>query len=298
MPKRRRRRRLRWGRLLSLMLGLLIVFASIVGAVTYAWVTLRLDSVKPLNIVIIGLDNKSGGKKRSDALMLASVNPQQHNVELLSIPRDSYVRITCEDNQKDKITHAYYFGQRACTMDSIQQLFELEQLQYYVAVDFEQMIALVDLIDGIELKPSKSFCQNGTDKKQYCFEKGQPITLDGQSALAYSRQRKIDSDVHRAERQQEILKAIMAKAKTLEWWKVYPLVEQILTLTDTNLDLVHLAAFYRMSKEEDFIITSKTIKGENALYYSPGTQVNQYMYEIDSQWLKEYRARLKELLAP
>ena len=294
--EKKRRRKIKWGRLLALILIFLLLLGALTGGAIYAYVSLRVDSIKTTSIVIMGLDAKKGGISRNDALMLAVINPQTKEMELLSIPRDTYLKIPCLDNKKDKITHAYVFGGRACTMGALEDNFELPELKNYVAVDFDQMIGLIDLIDGVDLLPSKSFCQKGTDKQNYCFTKGESIHLTGQMALAYSRQRKIDSDVYRGERQQEIIHAIIEKAKLLSIRELYPLANQALKLSETNLDIVQLAAVYKTVKSPGFVLNTNKLKGKDAYYYSPGTKQTQYMYEVDNKWLEIYLTKLKELM--
>lgn len=61
---------------------------------------------EPFTVLIIGVDDD-----RSDALMLATVNPSSMTVLLTSIPRDSYVPIACYTNQKsDKINNSRVRG--------------------------------------------------------------------------------------------------------------------------------------------------------------------------------------------
>ena len=294
----KKRRRLRWGRLLALLLVLVLLLGGIAAGGFYLYVKWRVDRIKPTAVLIIGLDAKIGKTNRNDALILTVVDPKQHKVELLAIPRDSYVEIPCENDQKDKITHAYVFGERACTMGAVKQTFELTKLDNYITLNFDQMIALIDLIDGVELTPSKTFCQKGTDKKEYCFTAKEKIQVNGQMALAYSRQRKIDNDIYRGQRQLEVIMAMVEKAKTLSIWELYPLVKEGLEVVETDLDIVQIAAFYRAMKAEDFQITTSKIKGSDSYHYSPGYDGTLYMFEINGKWLKEYRAKLQELLAP
>jgi len=291
----KKRRRVRWGRLLALLLGLLIVVGSLAAASVYGYVMLKINSVKTTSILILGLDKKTGGVQRSDTLMLLLVNPKTNKMELLSIPRDSYVEIPCLENKKDKINHAFVFGGQNCTTNTIARLLDLNKIDNYISIDFNQLIELIDLVDKVEVTPSKSFCQKGIDDKEYCFTKGETLVFDGQMALAYCRQRKIDNDIHRTQRQQEVIQALMDKAKLMNLWDLYPLAIKCLELSDTDLDIVQIAAFYRTIKAEDFAFKKEVVKGKDAQYYSPGTGGTQYMYEIDSQWLSDYIDRLKKM---
>ena len=61
----------------------------------------EFDSIK--NIALFGID---GG--RSDTIMIASINQTDHTIKLISMPRDTYVKV--EGHGKTKINHAYAYG--------------------------------------------------------------------------------------------------------------------------------------------------------------------------------------------
>ena len=67
---------------------------------------------EPFIAYISGSDSRSGIKAaaRSDVNILAVVNPKQHKILLVSIPRDSYVQLHDTVGIKDKLTHAGIYG--------------------------------------------------------------------------------------------------------------------------------------------------------------------------------------------
>ena len=67
-------------------------------------------SKEPINVLIIGVDIREGEgdihtPTRADTIMVASFNPKTMQVSLISIPRDTYVALSY-NNQYDKLTHA------------------------------------------------------------------------------------------------------------------------------------------------------------------------------------------------
>lgn len=62
----------------------------------------------PLNILLLGVDERSGDRGRSDTIILMSLNPRTDSMIMMSIPRDTYVNIP--GRGMDKINHAYAFG--------------------------------------------------------------------------------------------------------------------------------------------------------------------------------------------
>jgi polyisoprenyl-teichoic acid--peptidoglycan teichoic acid transferase len=289
------KRKIYWGRLLIVLAVFLLLIGSVVTALGYFYIMWRLDGIKNTSVIIMGIDGSAEvGHQHSDSLMVASVMMDQDKVELLSVPRDSYVYIPCYLNGvEDKITHSNLGdGGPKCVIKTLQKLLNLPEDNYYVAIDFQKMMQLVDDIGGISFKPTASFCQTGLDHKNYCFEKGVEVNADGMMALAYSRHRKSDNDMMRAQRQQEIILVMLKKIKTMSIFDTYQLINRVLQLVDTNLDLVHMAAFYQLSKKEDFVINRSIIKGHDDYIYSPGTGAEQYMYVIDNTWLNNYLKKI------
>lgn len=105
-----------------------------------------LKNLDKLNILIMG---ESGGM--SDTIMICSYDPKTQNASILSIPRDTFIG----DNKKrtstsDKINSVYNDGRDPKkTMEVVNKITGLN-LQYYLLVDTEALVELVDLIGGVE----------------------------------------------------------------------------------------------------------------------------------------------------
>ena len=66
---------------------------------------------KPFTIVLLGTDNwDKKSEARTDSIVVLKVTPLLGKIRMLSIPRDTYTEIPCEDGKLDKINHAYHFG--------------------------------------------------------------------------------------------------------------------------------------------------------------------------------------------
>ncbi|WP_232697359.1 LCP family protein [Brevibacillus daliensis] len=168
------------------------------------------------SVLFIGVDQSENRKDqygkavRSDALMLATFNKQKQTIKLVSIPRDSYVYIPVE-GKKDKITHAHAFGGVDGTVETVEGLLDIP-IDYYVKLDFEGFVSLIDVLDGIEVDVPITFKEQDSNDRPGAIrlEKGLQ-TLNGEEALALARTRKIDSDAERGKRQQLIMEAILDK---------------------------------------------------------------------------------------
>lgn len=184
----------------------------------------------PIGILLIGVDGSTEGREqtggdannvRSDALIYASIDVASGKMSFVSIPRDTYVYIPCIDDY-DKITNAYHYGLLenpddpnagvSCTVSSVEGLLDLP-VDYFIQVNFDAFISIVDSIGGIEVTANNTFCtQDEFDNPDaYCFEEGVTYNMSGSMALAYARERYVDSDFMRGVRQQQIVVALLEK---------------------------------------------------------------------------------------
>ncbi len=175
-------------------------------------------SQEPFTVLLAGLDNRVlDGESdintgRTDAIIIATFNPKTMRVLMVSIPRDSYLPIACQSNYKDKITHAGING-IGCTVESLQNAFTIP-IDYYVVVNFDAVVAVVDAMGGIEVDVPISFCEQNSvgayGEAEICLEPGVQ-TLNGQQALALARHRKSVNDIIRGKNQMLIIQAVVTK---------------------------------------------------------------------------------------
>lgn len=181
--------------------------------------SLREEKVEPLednlSILIVGIDDSTeraqgANHARSDALMLATLNNKHKTIDLMSIPRDSYTFIPSV-NYATKINHAHAFGGIDSTIEAVQNLLNVP-VDYYVEVNFNAFIDVVNALDGITVDvPYDLHELDEHDKRTVNLTAGVQ-EVDGREALALARTRHQDSDIERGKRQQMILEAIATKA--------------------------------------------------------------------------------------
>jgi polyisoprenyl-teichoic acid--peptidoglycan teichoic acid transferase len=230
--KRRKRKKSVFSRLFLLIVIVALIFIGYQGVKTYLELNratkgenisskLRDQEVKiskdPISILFLGIENYSTGGKggRTDSMILATFNPKEETVKTMSIPRDTYVEIPGY-TEKTKINHAYSYGGLQLTVDTVENFLNVP-IDYYVTVDFKGFKNIVDAVGGIDVEVPFDFWEytDTSPRKKLYFEKG-PMHLNGQEALAYSRMRKRDprGDFGREERQQQVIKAILAEFKS------------------------------------------------------------------------------------
>lgn len=152
----------------------------------------------PFSILILGLD-----EGRSDAIMVATVNPTLDTTYLLSIPRDTMVDIP--RHWTTRINHAFAYGGIDLTIETVQNFLNIP-IDYHVSLYMGEFHSLVDAFGGVTVyNDNVAFSIGG-----YHFPLGE-VTLTGSQAYYYARMRMEDprGDFGRQERQRDILGAMV-----------------------------------------------------------------------------------------
>jgi LCP family protein required for cell wall assembly len=177
------------------------------------------------NILVLGSDARTGdsidesasGPSRADTIMI--VHAELGGVRKLSIPRDTEAEIPGHGSRK--INAAYALGGPALTIETVENfLGNGLKINHLVEVDFKDFPAFIDSLGGITVNNKTRICSPPFDNfwKGIHFRKGE-LHLDGTRALGYARVRKnacapAEDDRARAARQQEVMRAIGAQAKS------------------------------------------------------------------------------------
>ncbi|MBI4733567.1 MAG: LCP family protein, partial [Rubrobacteridae bacterium] len=166
----------------------------------------REDSNQPVTFLLLGSDTRgvAGEPARSDTIMVLRMNPEKKIGYLISIPRDSWVKI--EGHGKKKINAAFQYGGPSLMIDTVREFTGLD-INHYAIVDFQGFKEIVDALGGIDIDVEKDLRDR---KLQMDLHPGYQH-LDGEEALKYVRIRHCDDDFGRIGRQQKFLKAVMDK---------------------------------------------------------------------------------------
>jgi len=156
----------------------------------------------PFSILILGIDAEDGGRGRSDAIMVATVNPNLDTTYLLSIARDTLVSIP--GFHSTRINHAFAYGGLDLAVETIQNFLNIP-IDYHVTLEMDNFYRLVDAFGGVTVYNNLHFWKGG-----YEFPLGE-LHLTGDMAYFYARMRFDDprGDHGRAERQRDILSAMV-----------------------------------------------------------------------------------------
>ncbi|WZY00280.1 LCP family protein [Bacillus sp. FSL W7-1360] len=166
------------------------------------------------SVLLLGSDAREGEdmeNTRTDSMIVATFNKAEHSVILTSIPRDSYVELAGLGIM-DKINHASAKGDGVdSTIETVEKLLDIP-IDYHALINFAGLERIVDELGGVDVDVTYTF--DFTEGGRTLHFKEGPATLDGEHALAYSRERKSDlkGDLGRGQRQQQVIKAIIQKA--------------------------------------------------------------------------------------
>lgn len=238
------------------------------------------DFSEPLTFLLMGVDSETSGLNANaafngDTLMLISFNPTTLTATMVSIPRDTYVPIVCNNNRYAKINSSAAYG-TSCVIDTVSAFLDVE-IDYYVKINFKGVVELVDAIGGIEVNveaPTYNadaydgmMCEQNSDRlfgdNLVCIEPGWQL-LDGEQALAYARNRHlyIGSDLDRIRHQQQVVEAIASKA--LQFSSISELQNILNAISNnvaTNMDTNTILSGYNVIKN----MISNVFSGEDLL---------------------------------
>ena len=196
----------------------------------------RLDLLSgKKNIVVMGCDIRKDDVGRSDTLFVVMLDKSKKNAALLSIPRDTRVKI--KGHGWDKINAAFAYGGQKLTRETVQDFLGIK-LNNYVVVDFQGFKGLVDAVGGVDIN---------VEKRMYYYDPydGFEIDLrpgtqhmDGKTAMQYVRYRDEEGDIGRIRRQQKFLMALYRHIASKNIIAKIPGVsKQIMSMVKTDLSL-------------------------------------------------------------
>lgn len=252
-PRRRKKRKKRpWYKKHKAATVLLVLLALLLGAVAGGafWVRAQLSAIgslgdpfaglsnrapysqttaeqEPVTFLVLGSDSRiestdpsqwEVGAQRTDTIMLVQVAGDRKNVNVMSIPRDSWVPIPANEvigqESYAKINAAYSWGGPTLLIQTVENLTGIH-IDHFAIANFESFKALTDQLGGVEITLTQPL------EVGYLEGNTGPDVLDpgthrltGEQALAYARERYNlpNGDFDRIKRQQNWMRAIMQEA--------------------------------------------------------------------------------------
>ncbi|SMG10878.1 LCP family protein [Paenibacillus aquistagni] len=189
--------------------------------------SLDLSEEPPFSLLLLGIDQRDQEVGRSDSMIYSVIRPKDHQVLLLSIPRDSYTEIIGK-GKEDKIAHAYAFGGAEMSVNTVEHLLE-QPVHHYASINFKGFRDVVDALGGVALPITEDIENKQWNHDKFFIPANKPL-YTGLEALNYVRYRE-DTDQNRMERNQIFLQAITARALQ---WKQLSKIPTLLNIAGSN----------------------------------------------------------------
>lgn len=260
-------------------------------------------SQEPFMIYLSGSDTRSYDnipeKGLSDVNMVIAVNPKEHKILMVNIPRDFYVGLWGDENKLDKLTHAGSYG-IDCSMETLEGLFDIK-FNYYAKINFKSVVDIVDALGGVTVNSEIAFKSSySLSGKKYTFEVGEN-ELTGDAALAFARERKslAAGDRQRGKNQQIVIKAMVNKVispSLLNPSKFKDILSAVTSNTKTNFSNKEINQLFKAQlknmKGWDVESISVDGKGASRKTYSYPRQ-NLYVMIPDEETVTEAKTALE-----
>lgn len=214
-----------------------------------------LGKLDHINILLLGTDERAssdlgdfgselGENARADACMLLSLDVKNHTAHIVSLERA--IGVPIEGVGEDWLTHVFTYGGADAMLKTVREQFGVEVYRY-VRVNVGVAGDLIDAIGGVDITLTETeaaalngeIYTNSTTKHRVTPGLNH---LDGFDAIAYARQRFIDSDFHRVQRQRNVLQAAIDQTKSLNLKQLDRLLDVALPMVQTNLTKSDIAA--------------------------------------------------------
>lgn len=189
-----------------------------------------------VNILLIGQDRREGeSRQRSDSMILVTFDKNRNTITMTSFLRDLYVQIPGYEN--NRLNAAYAFGGMELLDATLETNFGV-QVDANMEVDFSGFSSIIDILGGVDIELTQA-------EAEYMGLSAGLQHMDGETALAYSRIRYIDSDFGRTNRQRNVLTSVYQNVKNISITQAYDLIDTIfplLTTDMTNTEMISYAA--------------------------------------------------------
>ena len=235
------------------------------------------DMTEPFAVYLSGMDtyNEISSADRSDVNIIAVVNPQSHQILLVTTPRDYYVTIpNISGRQRDKLTHAGIYGIDA-SMATLEQLYETD-IQFFGRVNFTSLINIVDALGGLEVVSDEEFDTGWESGAMIHVNEGVNY-FDGTSALAFCRERHAleDGDNARGRHQQAVITAMIKKMMSPAMLRgATEIIDSVSDGVDTNFTMEQIQSLVKtqLRKNPEWHIYSVAAEGygDKQTCYSSG----------------------------
>jgi polyisoprenyl-teichoic acid--peptidoglycan teichoic acid transferase len=178
----------------------------------------------PITVLLLGSDERPGetDPSRTDAIIIARIDPHSGRVALLSLPRDLWVEIPGYGYARLNAANVWGIiynapeGGLGLAKKTVSNLLGIP-IDYTIHINFQGFIGAIDALGGVTVDVPKELYDDEFPTMDYGYTVAHflpgPQQMDGATALMYSRIRHPDSDFERMRRQQAVVVAAMARIR-------------------------------------------------------------------------------------
>ena len=215
------------------------------------------------NILVLGVDERSGDGGRSDTMFVVMYDPKNEQVSLLSVPRDTRVKIP--GHGWEKINHSFAYGGYKLAQATVENLLGI-RVMHHVVIDFKGFQRIVDAMGGIDIAVEKRmYYEDPYDNLVIDLQPGRQH-MDGRTAIQYVRYRDEEGDIGRIKRQQHFMQAVQEKLTSAAIVTRLPnLIKEVNDLMTTDMSASEMVNLGRaMQKAAKQGLKTDTVPGTPA----------------------------------
>jgi polyisoprenyl-teichoic acid--peptidoglycan teichoic acid transferase len=293
--------------LLSPLIGFVILFATSRSVRDAVGVVLRGELAparafpgrERVDLLVLGRDRDINNRKqvmktrgRSDLIMLTRMDFENRAAYMLSIPRDTWVRLP-RSRRHSKINAAYAIGGARYAARTVEGLIGVRPA-YMATLDYQGFVKAIDALGGVEVTVDRDMEYDDDWGDLHIHLKRGRQRLNGEQALGFVRFRHADrgpadSDFKRAERQQRLLAAIKERVRNpLTWLRLPYAMDAVRPYLSTNLtfgQLLCLGAFVPRVPQPNLRQLTLPSRSSGALVYPNRERLRELMrkyFQVDA----------------
>jgi LCP family protein required for cell wall assembly len=220
---------------------------------------------EPKNILLLGVPGQGNdAPDLTDTILIAQIKKDPLRINLISIPRDLWVRVP-DSETYTKINTLYVFGKSGRGSDfgislvqqKIEEITGLK-IDHHFLIDMSLVKQIIDELGGVNVWVAKDISDSqfpGPNHSYETFEiKAGWRYLDGETASKYMRTRhSSQGDFDRIQRQQQVLEALKQKLMGLNPISDLPpilkIAEKFWSNIKTDISLTDLPGLWQIAKQ-------------------------------------------------
>ena len=237
-----------------------------------------LDNLEPIEVLLLGI-SEDLDSKLTDTIIVGSYNPQEQSINMLSIPRDTFVgknKNTAKGS--DKINSLYSRKGINSLLETVNKITN-NDIKYYAVINNQALINLVDTIGGVNFDvPIDMNYDDPTQNLHIHLKKGYQL-IDGEKAEQLLRFRHNndgtsypsnygDNDFGRMKTQREFIEETVKQTMDIKnILKSKKIIDAVFNNIETNIDKNDLIPYIPKLVEIDTQnITSTQLPGKPDKY--------------------------------